>query len=55
MLPEPKPAWLPLGALLMREKLITAEQLELALSDQQATALRLGEIADSKVAEPVTH
>jgi hypothetical protein len=28
----------------MREKLITAEQLELALSDQQATGLRLGEL-----------
>jgi hypothetical protein len=28
----------------MREKLITAEQLELALADQQATGLRLGEL-----------
>ena len=44
VLPEPKPAWLPLGALLMREGLITAEQLELALADQQATGLRLGEL-----------
>lgn len=44
MLSEPKPAWLPLGALLMREKLITAEQLELALADQQSTGLRLGEL-----------
>ena len=44
MLPEPKPAWLPLGALLMREKLITPEQLELALADQEATGLRLGEL-----------
>ena len=39
-----KPAWLPLGALLLREKLITPEQLELALADQQATGLRLGEL-----------
>lgn len=44
MQPEPKAAWLPLGALLMREKLITAEQLELALADQQSTGLRLGEL-----------
>jgi len=44
MLPEPKPAWLPLGALLVRENLITTEQLELALEDQQATGLRLGEL-----------
>jgi hypothetical protein len=44
MTPEPKPAWLPLGALLLREKLITPEQLELALADQQATGLRLGEL-----------
>jgi hypothetical protein len=43
MAPE-RPAWLPLGALLMREKLITPEQLELALADQQATGLRLGEL-----------
>jgi MSHA biogenesis protein MshE len=39
-----KPAWLPLGALLVREKLITTDQRELALSDQQATGLRLGEL-----------
>jgi MSHA biogenesis protein MshE len=39
-----KPAWLPLGALLVRENLITPEQLELALADQQATGLRLGEL-----------
>ena len=44
MLPAEKPAWLPLGALLMRENLITAEQLEMALADQQATGLRLGEL-----------
>lgn len=44
MLPAEKPAWLPLGALLIREGLITAEQLELALADQQATGLRLGEL-----------
>lgn len=42
--PEEKPAWLPLGALLMREKLITPEQLEMALADQQSTGLRLGEL-----------
>ena len=39
-----KPAWLPLGALLVREGLITHEQLELALIDQQGTGLRLGEL-----------
>jgi MshEN domain len=44
MLPAPKPAWLPLGALLIREGLITSEQLELALIDQQGTGLRLGEL-----------
>jgi hypothetical protein len=44
VLAETKPAWLPLGALLMREKLITPEQLELALADQEATGLRLGEL-----------
>jgi hypothetical protein len=44
MLPAPKPAWLPLGALLIREGLITSEQLELALLDQQGTGLRLGEL-----------
>ena len=44
MLPELKPAWLPLGALLVREKLITPDQLELALADQQASGLRLGEL-----------
>lgn len=44
MLPAPKPAWLPLGTLLVREGLITPEQLELALSDQQSTGLRLGEL-----------
>jgi len=42
--PAEKPAWLPLGALLMREHLITAEQLEMALADQQGTGLRLGEL-----------
>ena len=40
----PKPAWLPLGALLVREELISNEQLELALIDQQGTGLRLGEL-----------
>ena len=44
MLPAPKPAWLPLGALLVREGLISNEQLELALMDQQGTGLRLGEL-----------
>jgi hypothetical protein len=44
MLPASKPAWLPLGALLVREGLITNEQLELALIDQQGTGLRLGEL-----------
>lgn len=39
-----KPAWIPLGALLVREGLITSEQLELALIDQQGTGLRLGEM-----------
>ncbi len=44
MLPAHKPAWLPLGALLVREGLISNEQLELALIDQQGTGLRLGEL-----------
>ncbi len=44
MLHAHKPAWLPLGALLVREGLITNEQLELALMDQQGTGLRLGEL-----------
>ena len=44
MLPAQKPAWLPLGALLVREELITNEQLETALIDQQGTGLRLGEL-----------
>ena len=44
MLPAEKPDWLPLGALLIREGLITSEQLELALIDQQGTGLRLGEL-----------
>src|SRR3954452_5806660 len=44
MLPAQKPAWLPLGALLVREGLITNEQLETALLDQQGTGLRLGEL-----------
>ena len=39
-----RPAWLPLGALLLREGLITSEQLELALMDQQQLGWRLGEI-----------
>jgi MshEN domain len=44
MMHAPKPAWLPLGALLVREGLISHEQLELALIDQQGTGLRLGEL-----------
>ncbi len=44
MLPAPKPAWLPLGTLLVRQELISNEQLELALLDQQKTGLRLGEL-----------
>jgi hypothetical protein len=44
MLPAQKPAWLPLGALLVREGLISNEQLELALMDQQGTGMRLGEL-----------
>jgi MshEN domain len=44
MLPAQKPAWLPLGTLLVREELITNEQLETALIDQQGTGLRLGEL-----------
>jgi MSHA biogenesis protein MshE len=44
MLHATKPAWLPLGALLVREGLISNEQLELALMDQQGTGLRLGEL-----------
>jgi MSHA biogenesis protein MshE len=44
MLPAQKPAWLPLGALLVREGLISSEQLELALIDQEGTGLRLGEL-----------
>ena len=44
MLHARKPAWLPLGSLLVREGLISNEQLELALIDQQGTGLRLGEL-----------
>ena len=44
MLHAEKPAWLPLGAVLVREGLISNEQLELALIDQQGTGLRLGEL-----------
>jgi type II secretion system (T2SS) protein E len=36
--------WLPLGALLRQEGLITSEQLELALIDQEQHRRRLGEI-----------
>ena len=41
---ELRPPWLPLGSLLVRERLITAEQLELALLEQQQLRWRLGEI-----------
>jgi type IV pilus assembly protein PilB len=44
MLAAEKADWLPLGALLIREGLISSEQLELALIDQQGTGLRLGEL-----------
>ena len=39
-----KPAWLPLGSLLVREELITHEQLEEALIMQQGSGRRLGEL-----------
>ncbi|MER3488272.1 MAG: hypothetical protein C4307_05950, partial [Chloroflexota bacterium] len=39
-----RPPWLPLGSLLVREGLITLEQLELALLDQEHARRRLGEI-----------
>ena len=39
-----RPAWLPLGALLVREGLITPEQLELGLLEQEQDGRRLGEI-----------
>jgi hypothetical protein len=44
MLAATKADWLPLGSLLVREGLISSEQLELALIDQQGTGLRLGEL-----------
>jgi hypothetical protein len=39
-----RPAWLPLGSLLLREGLISPEQLELALLAQEQDRRRLGEI-----------
>jgi hypothetical protein len=39
-----RPPWLPLGSLLVRERLITTEQLEVALLEQQQLKWRLGEI-----------
>ena len=39
-----RPPWLPLGAVLPGEGLITAEQLELALLEQEQLRWRLGEI-----------
>jgi hypothetical protein len=44
MIEAVKPAWLPLGTLLVRAGLITHEQLELALIEQQGTRRRLGEL-----------
>lgn len=44
MLEAPKPAWLPLGSLLVREQLLTHEQLEEALLMQHGTGRRLGEL-----------
>lgn len=39
-----KTPWLPLGALLLREGLITPEQLELGLMEQEGSGRRLGEV-----------
>jgi hypothetical protein len=39
-----RPAWLPLGSLLLREGLISPEQLELALLEQEQDRRLLGEI-----------
>jgi hypothetical protein len=39
-----KAPWLPLGALLLREGLISPEQLELGLMEQEGSGRRLGEI-----------
>lgn len=39
-----KSAWIPLGALLMREGLITPEQLEMALVEKEQMGRRVGEI-----------
>lgn len=44
MLEAPKPAWLPLGSLLVREELLTHEQLEEALLMQHGSGRRLGEL-----------
>ena len=44
MVETARPPWLPLGSLLVREGLITPEQLELALLEQQQLERRLGEI-----------
>ncbi len=51
MLPAQKPAWLPLGALLVREGLITNEQLETALIDQQGTGLASASFSSSGLVE----
>jgi MSHA biogenesis protein MshE len=44
MIEPSKQAWLPLGSLLVREGLITHDQLEEALLMQQGTGRRLGEL-----------
>ena len=44
MLEAPKPAWLPLGSLLVREGLLTNAQLEEALLMQHGSGRRLGEL-----------
>ena len=44
MMDSSRPPWLPLGSLLVRERLITTEQLEVALLEQQQLNWRLGEI-----------
>jgi MSHA biogenesis protein MshE len=41
---ETRPAWLPLGSLLVREGLLTHEQLEEALIMQHGSGRRLGEL-----------
>ncbi len=40
----PRPDWLPLGALLIREGLLLHEELELALAEKERSDRRIGEI-----------